>query len=196
MAQPELSKEVLPPDSDCGVLEPLCGCAAGVGAGAGAGAFGGLAAGGLTGVGGGDAGGVTVVAGVVTATAGVLGAEEAGAGCEVELVVEAALADVECAGADTATTGSAIDGELARRTGIAGPVEAVETLAGSCSRGALAGRSERPIAKKAANTATQSSIATTTVRAYVATGPRSPSNDAETRTVFMTDTRSGWSPQG
>lgn len=180
---------MLPPDPDFGLLDPLGGCAVGVGAGAGV--FCGLEAGGLMGVGGGDAGVVTVVTGVVTATAEVLGAA-----CEVELVVAAPIGDVERAGADTATTGTASGGELARRTGIAGPVKAVETLAGSCSRGAFAGRSDLPIAKKHANTATQSSIATTIVRAYVASVPRRASNDGEMRTLFMTDTPWGWFPKG
>ena len=185
---------MLPPDPDFGVLDPLGGCAAG-GGDVCAGVCGGLAGawltGGGVGAGGGDAGAVGV-----TASTGALGGKAAGAACELELVVEAALGDVERAGADTATTGTAIGGELARRTGIAGPIKAVETLAGSCSRGEFAGRSERPIAKKHANTATQSSSATTIVRAYLATVPRSASNDGETRTLFMTGTPSGLFPRG
>ncbi len=150
---------MLPPVSDFGVLEPLGACAAGGGD-----VCGGLAGAWLTGAGAG-AGGEYAGAEGAAARAGALDGEEAGADWEVEPVVEAALVDVERAGADTATTGTAIGGELAKRTGIAGPMKAVETLAGSCSRGVFAGRSERPIAKKHANTAAQSSIASTIVRA-------------------------------
>jgi len=183
---------VLPPDLDLAPPEPLGVRGAGVGA-VWAGVGRGLAGAGLAGVGDGVAG----AAGVATATAGVVGAAEASDGCEPGVVVAAVLGDGACAGlAETAVTGTAIDGEPARRTGIAGPAEAVETLDGSCSRGALAGRSDRPIAKKPANTATQSSIASAIVRAYVATGPRSASNDLGMRTVFMTDRRSGWFPPG
>lgn len=131
----------------------------------------------------------------VAATTGALDAEEAGAG-EARLAVEAALRGVECAGADTATTGTAIGGELAKRTGIVGPMRAVETLAGSCSRGVFAGRSDRPIAKKQANTAAESSIVSTIVRAYVASGPRSASSVGEMRTLFMTGRPSEWFPRG
>lgn len=193
-AQPELSNEVLPPDSDFVVPEPRG--ARGVG-GVGAGDCLGLTGAGLMGVGVGVARAETGAAGVATATAGVLGAADATAGRAAGVVVEAARWGVARAGrTETAATWTAIGGELARRTGIAGPVEAVETLDGSCSRGALAGRSERPISKKHANTATHSSIVTTITRAYVATGPRSESNDVEMRTVFMTDRRAGWFPPG
>lgn len=194
-AQPELSNEVLPPDSDFEVPEPRGARGAGVG-GVGAGDCRGLTGAGLTGVGVGVERAETGAAGVATATAGVLGAADATAGCAAGVVVETARWDVARARrTETAATGAAI-AEGARRTGIAGPVEAVETLDGSCSRGALAGRSDRPISKKHTNTAMHSSIVATIARAYVATGPRSESTDVEMRTVFMTDRRAGWFPPG
>lgn len=189
IAQPELSNEVLPPDSDFVAPEPLGGRAAGaddVGAGAGCGVTGAA----TTGAGVDVSGAETGASGVATA---LLGAGAAGAGCERTLVVGAVLADGACAGrARAAVATAARGGELARPTGIAGPADAVETLDASCSRGVLAGRSERPSAKKPANTATQSSIVTAIMRTYVATGPRSVSNDVGTRTVFMTGRGSAW----
>jgi hypothetical protein len=157
------------------------------GAAAGAGVGSGLAGAGLTGVGVGAAGTETGTAGAATTTAGVLGTAAASAGRETGAVGEATLGDLGRAGrTETAATGIAIDGELARRAGIAAPVEAAEILDWSCSRGAPAGRSDRPISKKHANTATHSSTVSRITRAYVANGPRSASNDVEMWTVFMT----------
>jgi hypothetical protein len=84
MAQPELSNEVLPPDSDFVV----CG-AGGVGVGCV------LAGAGLTGVGGGVDGAETDAAGVVAAASGLLGAAEVSTGCDAGLVAGAALGGVE-----------------------------------------------------------------------------------------------------
>jgi hypothetical protein len=195
IAQPELSNEVLPPDSDFPPPEPLDVRGAGaddVGAGAGCGLTGGrLTGGALTGAG--VAGAETGTTGVATATVGVLGAADASAGAEAPCVVGAVFANCACAArAGAAVTIAATGGELARRTGIAGPAEAVEILGVSCSRGVLAGRSERPSAKKPANAATQRTTVSAIIRAYVATGPRSVSKEVGTRTVFMTDRRSAW----
>jgi hypothetical protein len=198
IAQPELSNEVLPPDSDFVAPEPrdVRGAGAGDCAGAGRGLTGArLTGGALTGAG--VAGAETGTSGVATATVGVLGAADASAACEAPDVVGAVLANCACAGrAGAAVTVAATGGEPARRTGIAGPAEAVEMLDASCSRGVLAGRSERPSSKEPANAATQSATVSAIMRAYVATGPRSVSNDVGTRTVFMTGRRSGRCPPG
>jgi hypothetical protein len=140
IAQPELSNEVLPPDSDFAPPpEPLDVCGDGAGAGC---AVTGAA---TTGAGVDGAGVETGVAGVAAAAGVVLGAADANAGCETAIVV-GALFDGVCVGRATAAVNVARGEELARRTGIAGPAEAVETLDASCSRGVLAGRSERPSA--------------------------------------------------
>src|ERR1700733_10979885 len=143
IAQPELSNEVLLPGSDFPAPEPpdvRCAGAGDVCAGAGCG----LTGGGLTGDGEGGTGADTGTAGVATATVGVLGAADASAACEAPDVVGAVFANCACAGRAAAVTIAATGGELARRTGIAGPAEAVEMLDASCSRGVPAGRSERP----------------------------------------------------
>jgi hypothetical protein len=164
IAQPELSNEVLPPDSD---FAPPPEPADGRGAGAGAACAGaGLAVTGAATTGAGEdvTGAATGASGVATATVVVLGAADARDGCETALVVGAILVRA-CAGRDKAAVSvEARGGELARRIGIAGPADAVETLDDSCSRGVLAGRSERPSTKKPANTATLSSVAATIMR--------------------------------
>ncbi len=190
---------MLPPDSDFAAPEPLDVRGVGAGdvcAGDGCGLAGArLTGGALTGAG--VAGAETGARGVATATVGVLGAADASAACEAPGVVRAVLANCACADRPgAAVTIAATGGELARRTGIAGPAEAVETLEASCSRGVLAGRSERPSSKRPANTVTQSSTVSTIMRAYMATGPRSLSNDVGTRMVFMTGRRSGRCPSG
>jgi|HubBroStandDraft_6_1064221.scaffolds.fasta_scaffold356515_2 hypothetical protein len=138
IAQPELSNEVLPPDSDFPAPEPLDLRGAGAGdvcAGAGCRFTGArLTGGALTGAGAGVAGAETGITGVATATVGVLGAADASAACEAPEVAGAVLANCACADRAGATaTIAATGGELARRTGIAGPAEAVEMLDASCS---------------------------------------------------------------
>ncbi len=197
IAQPELSNEVLPPDSGfVAPPEPLDLREDGAGdvwAGVGRGVTGATTAGAGVDVTGAETG----AAGVAAATDVLLGSADASAACETALVAGAVLADCAFAeGSTAAVTGAATGGELARRTGIAGPADVVEMLEAICSCGVLAGRSERPSAKKPPNTATLSSIASAIMREYVATGPRSASNDVGTRTVFMTGRRSVWSPPG
>jgi hypothetical protein len=161
---------VLPPDSDFPAPEPLDVRGAGAGdvcAGAGCGLTGArLTGGALTGAGEGVAGAETGTTGVATATVGALGAAEASAAWEAPGVVGAVLANRACADrAGAAVTIVATGGELARRTGISGPAEAVEMADAGCSRGVLAGRSERPSSKKPANTAAQSTTVSTIIGA-------------------------------
>jgi hypothetical protein len=160
---------VLPPDSDFPAPEPLDVRGAGAGDvwGDGCGLTGArLTGGALTGAGAGVAGAETGTTGVATAVVGVLGAADAGAACDAPEVVGAVLANCACADrAGAAVTIIAIGGELARPMGIAGPAEAVEMLDAICSRGVLAGRSERPSSKKPANAATQSAPVSAIMRA-------------------------------
>jgi hypothetical protein len=97
-----------------------------------------------TGAGEGVTGAGTGAEGVAAAADVVLGAADARDGCATTLVVGAIVVRA-CAGREKAAVSvAATGGELARRIGIAGPADAVETLDASCSRGVPAGRSERP----------------------------------------------------
>jgi len=126
------------------------------------------------------------VAGVVVA----VGAAETSAGWEAGAGFEAAGAEAFAAGEATTRGASTwMRGALARRIGIAGPEAEAVGLADSCSRGALAGRSARPIKKQHANTAAHSNAVSPIVRAYSAARPSFTSSGLATWIVFMTDTR-------
>jgi hypothetical protein len=90
------------------------------------------------------------VTGVVVA----VGGAETRAGGDAGADFEAAGAEAFAAGEATAVGASTwMGGALARRIGIAGPEAEAVGLVDSCSRGAPAGRSARPIKKQPANTA-------------------------------------------
>jgi hypothetical protein len=94
-----------------------------------------------------------------------VGAAETSAGWEAGAGFEAAGAEALGAGAATGGASTWMGGALARRIGIAGPEAEAVGLADSCSRGAPAGRSARPIKKQHANTAPHSSAVSPIVRA-------------------------------